>query len=199
MKVTFDGSKMSIKKNLSTDVVIPSSNDFSIVGYNINQSEKSIDVQFSNPLKTNQILSDFTLPNNIKYNIDIVGSSALIYLDPQNDYDDDFNVTIESNSTIDNYGNTLKKGLTIDNIQINRLIPEVQWVEDGTIIPNTENTTIYFKSICLNSVIVKIVRIYDNNIIHFLQDNEISSANMYDIKKVGRLEKKFRLQLVARK
>ncbi|MBR5720122.1 MAG: hypothetical protein IKX38_03830 [Bacteroidales bacterium] len=197
MKVTFDGSKMSVKKNLSTDVVIPSSNDFSIVGYNVNQSEKSIDVQFSNPLKTNQILSDFSLPNNIKYNIDIVGSSAIIYLDPQNDYDDDFNVRIESNSTIDNYGNTLKKGLTIDNIQINKLTPEVQWVEDGTIIPNTDNTTIYFKAICLNSVIVKIVRIYDNNIIHFLQDNEISSSYMYDIKRVGRLEKKFRLQLTA--
>ena len=72
-------------------------------------------------------------------------------------------------------------------------VPKVRWTDDGVIIPNVDETTVYFDAVCLNSVTLRIVRIFDDNILSFLQDNELNET--YGVRKAGRLEKKIRLQV----
>lgn len=60
--------------------------------------------------------------------------------------------------------------------------PEVRFVRNGTILPSSQNLKINFQTINLKAVEVTISRIYQNNVLQFLQNNKISSLdNIYRV------------------
>ncbi|MEC4112811.1 MG2 domain-containing protein [Myroides pelagicus] len=61
--------------------------------------------------------------------------------------------------------------------------PAVELLSNGTILPSSQNLKINFKATTLNAVDVKVYRIYENNVLQFLQDNGLSGS--YYLKKVA--------------
>lgn len=73
--------------------------------------------------------------------------------------------------------------------------PKVKWSDDGVIVPEVNDATVSFDAICLNAVILRIIKVYDNNIMSYLQNEDIDSQ-YGSMNRVGRLVKKIRIPLV---
>lgn len=72
--------------------------------------------------------------------------------------------------------------------------PKVKWSDDGVIVPEVADATVSFDAICLNAVILRIIKVYDNNIMSYLQDEGLDSQ-YGSMNRVGRLVKKIRIPL----
>src|SRR5690606_19814529 len=63
--------------------------------------------------------------------------------------------------------------------------PEVRLVGNGVILPESEGLIFPFEAIGLNAVEVEVFKIYSNNILQFLQTNDLNGQ--YDLQQVGRV------------
>ncbi len=73
------------------------------------------------------------------------------------------------------YGQKLK-GNAAANISLEQLKPNVKLVKTGTILPSSGNLRINFQAVNLSKVDVKVFKIYKDNILQFLQDNELNGS-----------------------
>jgi len=92
--------------------------------------------------------------------------------------------------SIDGYKmkNNYSEKLSFDQIK-----PGVKFLKSGTILPSSNNLKINFEAANLNAVDVKISKIYKNNIMQFLQDNEINGTR--NLRKVSQPIAKSTIQL----
>jgi len=92
--------------------------------------------------------------------------------------------------SIDGYKmkNNYSEKLSFDQIK-----PGVKLLKSGTILPSSNNLKINFEAANLNAVDVKIYKIYTNNIMQFLQDNELNGTR--NLKRVSQAIAKSTLQL----
>jgi len=59
-------------------------------------------------------------------------------------------------------------------------------ISNGTILPNSTQLKFNFEAVNLSAVDVRVIKIFEDNVLQFLQDNNLNSNNSYDVKKVGR-------------
>lgn len=78
-------------------------------------------------------------------------------------------------------------------IDFDPINPAVKFIKNGTILPSSNNLKINFEAANLKKVDVKIYKIYKNNILQFLQDNELNGSN--NLKKVSQPVAKSTLEL----
>ena len=55
----------------------------------------------------------------------------------------------------------------------------------GTILPNSKELILPFKAVNLNAVDIKVIQIYEDNVLMFLQDNDLDGDN--SLRRSGRL------------
>jgi uncharacterized protein YfaS (alpha-2-macroglobulin family) len=63
-----------------------------------------------------------------------------------------------------------------EKLSFEQIKPGVKLLKSGTILPSSNNLKIIFEAANLNAVDVKVYKIYKNNIMQFLQDNEINGT-----------------------
>ena len=101
--------------------------------------------------------------------------------------------------TIDkNIKNSKGETLGADFTRVYRVEGEKPAVEipiSGTILPDKKNLILPFRAVNLSSVEVRIVKIYQNNVLMFLQDNELNENR--NIRRCGRLVYKADIPLEA--
>lgn len=71
------------------------------------------------------------------------------------------------------YGKKLQ-GNSASDISLEQIKPNVRLVKNGTILPSSGNLRINFEAVNLSKVDVRIFKIYKNNILQFLQYNELN-------------------------
>ena len=193
--VVLDGKAVDAKAKMERDLTIYAKNLFIPLTFDVDQSSDHATLFFSQPLKESQNLNGFiTKHNNLGYKADIKGNKIDFYFDKSNLYRyqlDELKIGVTSGIRSDN-GMILQDDYEYA-LDLTEVQPKVRWTDDGVIIPNVDETTIYFDAICLNGVTLRIVRIFDDNILSFLQDNELTET--YGVRKAGRLEKKVRLAI----
>ena len=81
-------------------------------------------------------------------------------------------------------GNTLRSDIE-QHFEQKILDPEVRIPISGTILPDGNNLTLPFQAVNLAAVDVEVVKIYTDNIMTFLQENELDDKGM--LRRVGRL------------
>lgn len=80
------------------------------------------------------------------------------------------------------YGYKLKENYS-ENLIFEQIKPGVRFLKSGNILPSSNNLKINFEAANLKSVDVKVYKIYKNNILQFLQDNELNGTR--NLKQVG--------------
>lgn len=80
------------------------------------------------------------------------------------------------------YGKKLNENYA-EKISFDEIKPNVRFIKNGTILPSSSNLKLNFEAANLSAVDVKVYKIYKNNILQFLQDNELNSA--YNLKSVA--------------
>ena len=63
--------------------------------------------------------------------------------------------------------------------------PAVEIPVSGTILPNSKELILPFKAVNLNAVDIRVIQIYEENVLTFLQDNDLSGSN--SLRRCGRL------------
>ncbi|MEE9437484.1 MAG: MG2 domain-containing protein [Saprospiraceae bacterium] len=146
-------------------------------------NNKVIDISFSNPIERTQLLDGLihieTYKGKIKY--DILGSQIKVYL--QNNVKSPFTIIVEKgikNNKGENLRAKYTKELSFDPIK-----PEVRLTGEGVIVPHNDEIIFPFEAINLKGATIEIFKIFDDNVLQFLQYNRLGAS--YGLESVGRI------------
>ena len=193
--ISWSGKNINVDNSGESSFRIPGKNNFSILNVDVIQSpEQHLNINFSDPLKKQQNFNGLVAiknAKNLKYVVD--GNILKVYADARivgNVLVDVF----QGITSVDGY--KLKKQFS-ENIAFEQLKPEVRLISNGVILPNSNDLKLNFEAVNLKAVDVRIIKIFEDNVLQFLQENTLGSTNRYQIRRVGRRVAKKTISLVS--
>ncbi|MDN3671758.1 MG2 domain-containing protein [Flavobacterium branchiarum] len=90
------------------------------------------------------------------------------------------------------YGRKMAENYS-EKISFDQIKPNIKFIKNGTILPSSNNLKLNFEAVNLSAVDVKVYKIYKNNILQFLQNNELNGAQ--NLKRVAQPVAKTTLNL----
>ncbi len=193
--VSWKGKAIGADNEGENELIIPGINNFTVTKTGVIQSpEQHLLLNFSDPLKKQQNFDGLVVLQNVKNPKYIVDGNVLkVY--PGTKLVG--NIQVDVFQGIKNAdGIKLKKPFS-EIIAFEELKPQVRLISNGTILPNSEQLKFNFEAVNLSAVDVRVIKIFEDNILQFLQDNSMGSNNSYEIKKVGRRIAKQTIPLVS--
>jgi alpha-2-macroglobulin len=181
------GKPLSIDAESQQEVEVPSLSDFKLMTAKVVQNPTQyVVLQFSDPLKEKQNLEGLIritdLPN---LDFDIHDNEVWVY--PPVRQAGAKTVFIEAG--IRNVLDYRMKQPASMEVVFEQLAPAVRFTGKGSILPSTDGLVLPFESVNLRSVDVQIIKIFENNMLQFLQTNNMDgSGELYRVGK--RLVKK---------
>ena len=182
VKLAWDGSPVDSKTDGSLKIEIPALGDFKVISIrNFPDEEQAILVQFSDPLKTDQVLDGLFRVGKIT-NLRYEADDNLLYIYLPESEAVKTRVTIEP--AVKNINQVALGRRTEQEIATGNTKPKVRFTGDGVIMPGTNGMLLPFEAVNLNAVDVKVIRIFEKNILQFLQVNDLNGNN--ELARVGR-------------
>lgn len=180
--VNWDGASSDIDRTGTLDVKIPSKSDFKVVHVGISDEDnQSLKINFSNPLQRDQDFSGLVAvesASNLQYAVD--GNVLKVFFEQPLDG----SLLLEVFQGITGTdGRKLTRGYAA-KVAFRPMKPQVRLLGSGTILPASQNLKLNFETVNLSKVDVRVYKIYENNVLQFLQDNELDGS--YDLRKVAR-------------
>lgn len=167
----WDGKVSKMENKGEETLNVPAAGDFKVLNVMaMNEAQQYASVQFSEPLAVGQDLTGLlTVSNQSDVSFTINGSEVKLYVSGQLDG----NYTVNVNSGIKNtWGGTLENGFTANVVFENRL-PSVKIHGKGNILPTSGKLVLPFEAVNLNAVDISIIKIFENNVPQFLQENDL--------------------------
>ncbi|MGX1931126.1 alpha-2-macroglobulin family protein [Flagellimonas sp. 2504JD4-2] len=184
LTIRWNGKDFGIDNQGEEKYPIPGLNKFVVVdAKTASAPNAALTLNFSEPLKQNQNLKGLvTIENaqNLRYEID--GNLLKVY--PSNRILGEVKVTVFEGIKSE-YGFTLKKPFS-ELVSFEQLKPSVRLISKGTILPNASSTPIYFETVNLSAVEVRVIQVFENNMLQFLQANNLTQEYNSDLRTVGR-------------
>jgi len=183
MEIRVNAEKSGFKEEGVTTITIPGTEEFKLSEISIEPGiEPFVKLAFSESLNPNQ---------NIKGLIELYGGGKTrleqkenivkIYFEDLGNEEVDVTINPEV-SSFD--GRKLRQGAKL-TMKVPSLKPAVVIPLSGTILPDPSKLVLPFRTINLAAVDVKVIKIYENNILSFLQNNGLNGA--YELRRCGRL------------
>ncbi|PKB42866.1 hypothetical protein AX016_1041 [Cellulophaga sp. RHA19] len=173
--LTYNGKSFDIDTEGKIDIVIPGKNNFSVLNVDVRQTGSPVvRINFSDPLKKGQNLKGLVvIENDANPKFSIKGNTLYVY--PSTSHSG--SVLLEIFDGIQrNDGQKLKKKFT-ERIAFEEIKPQVRVLSNGSILPTSTNLKVNFEAVNLSAVDVKVFRIYENNVLQFLQVSELNGNN----------------------
>ncbi|MFT3993431.1 MAG: MG2 domain-containing protein [Dysgonomonas sp.] len=192
--LTVKGEPIAAKRDEDVTISIPalSGNNYEVIDVRtVYEPQECIRITFSDPLSLNQNIQGLVNPNGIEnFSYDIQKNVLKLYLD---NYQGNSNVNLQIFKELKNFQNkTLDKSYTFSlNFEKNK--PSVKMISSGNILPNSDNLIIPFRAVNLWAVDVRVIKIFESNILGYLQSNNFGGSD--ELKRFGRLILKKRIRL----
>lgn len=183
LTITANGTPAGIDRKQSEEVLIPAKDCFRFMSAErIDQPENGIEIVFSAPLSTTQ---------DLKGLIEIPEISSSIFQISENRVFIYFEANTQSKLTLnihegvkDSQGKALGTSHTISFSEVS-LKPQVEMSTTAAILPDSKSLIIPFRAVNLYAVDLSVIRIFENNVLMFMQTNSLASAN--ELRRSGRL------------
>lgn len=191
--IRWNGKAIKADNEGENKVFIPGINNFTIVNVEVIQTpEQYLAINFSDPLKTQQNFNGLVTLQTVKNPKYVVDGNVLkVY--PESKLVGNIQVDVfQGISNTDGF--KLKKPFS-EIIAFEELKPQVRLISNGTILPNSQELKFNFEAVNLKAVDVRIIKIFKDNILQFLQDNDLNNSDSYTIRQVGRRIAKQTIQL----
>ncbi|MDR0384989.1 MAG: Ig-like domain-containing protein [Prevotellaceae bacterium] len=163
---------------------IPSKYEFDILGITSSDEDGNqvIICRFSAPIDTKQNLRGIVTLEEYKFTYRVSLNTILLY--PSERLTGQVTLTIfESLKSAG--GGSFGKNYT-DELLFESNSPEIKFPGKGNILPTSGNGTVMpFQAVSVKSVTAKVIKIYENNILQFLQVNSLGGNS--ELKRAGRL------------
>ncbi|HRH60310.1 MAG TPA: MG2 domain-containing protein, partial [Chitinophagaceae bacterium] len=181
--LNWDGASISSDIKGNEEIAVPASGDFIVLDVKaVQDNEQYALVQFSDPLDNSQPLDGLITVNeqeNVSFTI--LGSEVKVYTSSQ--LDGDYSVNIHE-GIHNQWGDKLLKAYA-SNIYFVTSLPSVKILGRGVILPGGSGKLLLpFEATNLKAVDVSIIKIYENNIVQFLQDNNLNGSS--SLRRVGK-------------
>tara|TARA_R110002072_G_scaffold7503_2_gene40297 strand:+ start:11989 stop:17583 length:5595 start_codon:yes stop_codon:yes gene_type:complete len=182
--ISWDGKPIGADNKGSNTFAIPGQNNFKVVDVKASHSpQASLSINFSDPIAPEQDFAGLITierAKNLRFEVD--GNVLIVY--PNDRITGDVRVTLFNGiKNTENFG--LKKEFS-ELISFEKLKPAVRLLSKGVILPNAQSTPLYFETVNLKAVDVRIIQIFEDNMLQFLQSSNLDNYNSYDMKRVGR-------------
>jgi len=193
--ISWTGKTINVDNNGEYSLKIPGKNNFSILNVDVFQfPEQHLNINFSDPLKKQQNFNGLVEIQNVK-NLKYVVDGNVLKVYPNNRIAGNVNVDVfQGIKSVDGYK---LKNLFSEKIAFEQLKPEVRLLSSGVILPSSNDLKFNFEAVNLKAVDVRIIKIFEDNILQFLQTSNLGNTNnYYDIRRVGRRIAKKTITLV---
>ena len=192
VKLSWDGKPLEIKQSGSHLVKIPGPDEFVLVNVQFESNpEPHLIASFSDVLKNNQNLTGlvFIKSNPARLRTVIDGNKVLIYFG--NEVNGDIVLSVAPG--VESADNKKITESTEWTVHIANLDPAVKFTGKGTIIPQSDELILPFEAVGLKAIDIEIFKIFDQNILQFLQINQLDEEN--ELYRVGKLIRQLKIDL----
>ena len=183
LEITAKGNPEGIDRTQNESILIPAKNSFRFLSaVRIDQPENGIEIIFSDPVSNTQ---------DLKGLIDVPEVSSSIFQIKENKVFVYFEAGKLNKLTLnihEGIRNSQDKPLgTSHSISFSELNlkPQVEMATSAAILPDSKSLIIPFRAVNLYAVDLSVIRIFENNVLMFMQNNSLSSAN--ELRRSGRL------------
>ncbi len=181
--LTVAENRLDVERETLLLVNIPGRNDFTV--YNVaflSDPSRCVEVTFTEQLDETQNLQGIAFIEDNRSEIVTIQDNKL-RLYPDEGKVGTMNISLGA-------AIRSKSGLKLNfdvvrQVSISTTKPSVRFANEGVIIPQSGKLTVPFQSVNLKGVVVKVIKIYENNIGRFLQYNTLGEAS--GLSYVGRL------------
>lgn len=183
LEITAKGNPAGIDRTQNESILIPAKNSFRFLSaVRIDQPENGIEIIFSDPVSNTQ---------DLKGLIDVPEVSSSIFQIKENKVFVYFETGKLNKLTLnihEGIRNSQDKPLgTSHSISFSELNlkPQVEMATSAAILPDSKSLIIPFRAVNLYAVDLSVIRIFESNVLMFMQNNSLSSAN--ELRRSGRL------------
>ncbi len=170
------GEPLGINKKGQLEIEIPGTDEFKLLQVNTSRqsTNQSVALIFSDPIDPDQDVDGLIRFRNFD-DIKLSVKENVVTIFPQKRMEGEETIIIE-NTLRNIYGTRLDK-TTEYIVAMEALKPEVVILGNGSIMPDSRNLILSFKSVSLRAVDVVIYKIYTDNIMQFFQQNNYNGDN----------------------
>ena len=180
--------RISLKVNGFRDAdpirtVIPAAGAFKVVDARIVRSgNPCVEVRFSEPLAQTAAREGFIeLSGAVRQTVDLKDNCARVFF--EGEPADGLTLTVHR-SIRSTDGQTLAEDFST-TFTAPDPAPAVEIPLKGNILPDESNLVLPFRAVNLSAVDIRIIKVYENNVLLFLQENELGGDS--DLRRAGRL------------
>lgn len=182
VELSADGKPLGVAHEEKQEVEIPSLSDFKVMQVKVEQSaNQHLVIQFSDPLSEKQNLEGLVRIQGLQsLDFEIRDNEILVY--PPVRQTGSKTVYVEAGvRNILDY--KMKAGGTFD-VMFEQVKPAVRFTGKGNILPSSDGLIMPFEAVNLKSVDVQIIKIFENNVIQFLQVSQLDGNS--ELRRVGK-------------
>lgn len=181
LELNWSGAPVDIELGGKKTIRIPSINEFVVLDYEVNHSpEQYVKIYFSDPLESGQFLEGLIYLKD--HDVKIVADGQIVIVYPEDRIVGD--EVLKISKGVQNYEGARLSEAGHFNVFFEDIAPDIELIGEGNIIPKTGEAHFPFQSVNLTAVDVSISKIYEDNIIQFLQVNNYDGT--YQLRRVSR-------------
>jgi len=180
------------EESIERQIEIPAMGDFKVMQVRVeNGDSQYVELQFSDLLDENQSLLGLVQIRNMG-TLDFKIRDNLIKVYPSVNQIGSFKLSAEAG--IKNKLNKKMPERQEFYITFEQLLPAVRWVKKGNILPSAQGNVLPFEAVNLKSVDIIVLRVFEKNMLQFLQTNRYDETS--EFRRVGKVvvNKKMNLQ-----
>ncbi len=181
LEIKYDGSDVDIETKGNIKYPVAGKDNFKVINVEVpDSSNQALLINFTDPLKKGQDFSGLVsveTAQNLKYATQ--GNVLKVY----------FAEPLKGNQLLEVFqgiesdeGFKMKKTFAT-RVLFEQIKPNVRLIKSGTIMPSSNNLRLNFEAVNLSHVDVRVFKIYKNNILQFLQDNDLNGSQ--SLRRVG--------------
>ncbi|HQQ98201.1 MAG TPA: MG2 domain-containing protein [Cyclobacteriaceae bacterium] len=180
--IEVQGASLQMNRNETREVEIPALGDFKVMNVRVEQeANQFVVIQFSDPLNERQNLSGLISISDIpSLDIEIRGNEIRLY--PPVRQVGTKTLTLEAG--IKNVLDYRMASPSSMDVTFEQIAPAVRFLGKGSILPTTDGLILPFEAVSLKAVDIQILRVFEKNVIQFLQVNNLDGNEQ--LRRVGR-------------
>ncbi len=181
--IKLDGKSIGASGSVEERVLIPGTNPFRVVSVTaINIPENGIEIVFSEPVSQKQDLRGLIeIPETSGLAIQVENNIVRAFFELRNTSTINVNISKGVKSVANE---PLSQSYTY-SLTIESLNPAVEISSSAFILPDSKNLILPFRSVNLWAVDLKVIRIFEKNVLMFMQTNTLGDNN--ELRRSGRL------------
>jgi alpha-2-macroglobulin len=186
VQLQWDATPLGAAEKNETTVPVPSLLDFGVVGTQVLEDDNQcIVINFSDPLQPNQDYNGLVTISDYKGSMTFSADGNFLRCYPSDRIVGQHNLVVSAG--VRNAANGAMTEDYTETLSFTELKPAVRLVGRGAIIPAEGNGSVIFpfEAVGLNAVDVEIFKIYNSNILQFLQVNELEGSDQ--LERVGKI------------